>query len=59
MTYGVAGFTVGSQRGSAVTSAYTGRFPFTDGALGVVVFEPEGRPYVDPAGEAAAGLATQ
>ena len=59
VTYGVAGFSVGSQRGSAVSPAYSGRFPFTDGALGRVVFEPDGRPYRDPSGEAAAGMAIQ
>ncbi len=59
VTYGVAGFSVGSQRGSAVTPAYTGRFAFTPGALGRVVIEPEGRSYRDPAGESAAGMAIQ
>ncbi len=59
VTFGVQGFTVGYQRGSAVTPAYEGRFEVTPGALARVVIEPEGRPYSDPAAEQRAASAIQ
>jgi arylsulfatase len=59
VTFGVGGFTVGYQRGSAVTPAYHGRFEITGGALVRVVIEADGRPYRDPAREERAALATQ
>ena len=59
VSFGVAGFTVGYQRGTAVTRAYEAPFAFTRGALGRVVVEVAGHPWRDPAGDARVGLATQ
>jgi arylsulfatase len=59
ITLGLPGFTVGYQRGAAVTPAYEGRFAFTPGALVKVVIEADGRPYADPAAEDRAAAAIQ
>jgi len=59
LTYGVEGFSVGYQRGGAVTPAYRGRFEFTPGALERVVIEADGAPYRNPTAEDRAALATQ
>jgi arylsulfatase len=59
VTFGMVGFTVGYQRGSAVTPSYDGRFAITADALTRVVIEAEGRPYRDPEGEQRTGMATQ
>jgi arylsulfatase len=59
ITYGMAGFTVGHQRGSPITPAYEPPFAFSDGALGVVVVEAEGRAPRNPQAEQRAGQAMQ
>ena len=59
ITYGVAGFSAGYQRGAAVTPAYQAPFSFTGGHLGRVVVEAEGRPFRPPVAEDRAGLSTQ
>ena len=59
ITFGVAGFTVGYQRGTAVSSAYEGRFDITPDALVRVVMEADGRPYRNPEGEDRAAMAIQ
>lgn len=59
VTFGVHGFTVGYQRGSAVTPALRGRCDFTPGALVRLVVETERRvPRPAPA-EDRQGMATQ
>ena len=59
ITFGVAGFTVGYQRGTPVSPAYEGRFDMTPGALVRVVMEADGRPYRNPEGEDRAAMRIQ
>jgi arylsulfatase len=59
ITYGMAPFSVGYQRGPAVAPDYEPPFAFAPGVLGEVVFEVEGRPYRDPAAEQRAASAIQ
>jgi hypothetical protein len=59
VTFGMVGFTVGYQRGSAVTPAYDGRFQITPDSLTRVVIEADGRPYRDPEGEQRTAMAIQ
>jgi arylsulfatase len=59
VTFGMAGFSVGYQRGGAITPACPGRCPITPGALSRVVIEAAGRPYRDPAGEQQAAMFIQ
>ena len=59
ITFGVAGFTVGYQRGTSVSPAYEGRFDMTPGALARVVMEADGRPYRNPEGEDRAAMRIQ
>jgi arylsulfatase A-like enzyme len=58
ITYGMAPFSVGYQRGSAVTPAYEPPFTFT-GALRRVIVEPDGAPWRDPQAEERAAVAMQ
>ena len=59
ITYGMAGFSVGYQRGSAVTPAYEPPFTFTEHALRRVIVEPEGAPWRNPSAEERAAVAMQ
>jgi hypothetical protein len=59
ITFGVAGFSVGQQRGSSVSPAYRSPFRFTAGALRAVVVEAEGSPWRDPVAEVDAQVAMQ
>ncbi len=59
VTYGVAGFSVGHQRGAAITPAYRPPFAFREGVLRRVVVETAGRAWRDPSAEQRAGLAIQ
>ena len=58
-TYGTLGFTVGYQRGAAVTPAYVAPSEFTAGALREVIFEAAGQPYRNPALQDRAAQAMQ
>ena len=59
ITFGLVGFSVGHQRGSAITPAYRTPFTFTPGALGKVLVDVAGRPWQDPVAEFEARLAMQ
>jgi arylsulfatase len=59
ITFGVAGFSVGHQLGSAITPGYQPPFAFTARRLGPVVVEVDGVPWRDPAAELDAQLAIQ
>ncbi len=60
MTYGIiGGFTVGYQRGTAVSPSYTPPFRLADGVLKRVVIEPDGLEYRDPPAEERADVAMQ
>jgi arylsulfatase len=59
ITYGVEGFTVGHQRGSAVSSDYEAPFAIDPKVLSHVVIEAAGRPYRDPAPEERVAAARQ
>jgi arylsulfatase len=59
VTFGVAGFSVGQQRGHSVTPEYESPFRFTRGRLGTVVVETAGEPWRDPPAERDAQLAIQ
>jgi arylsulfatase A-like enzyme len=59
ITYGMAGFSVGHQRGSAITPDYEPPFSFTKDALRRVIVEPEGTPWRDPNAEERAAVAMQ
>ena len=59
VTVGVHGFTVGHQRGSAITPAYSGRFELTEGALRQVVVETDDRSHRPVPAEDRVGMATQ
>ncbi len=60
VTFGVSGgFCVGHQRGSAITTAYSGRFDITPGTLDRVVIEAAGHAYRHPEGEERTEMATQ
>jgi arylsulfatase len=58
-SYGMAGFTVGYQRGSAVVPGLVGPCPMPEGSVRRVVFEAQGQPYRNPEAEQRAGLAMQ
>ena len=59
VTYGIVGFTVGYQRGTAVSSAYEPPFALPGGVLRRVVVEPEGLEHRDPPAEERAAEAMQ
>ncbi len=59
VTLGVQGFTVGHQRGPAVTTAYAAPFAITPGVLRLVTMTTEGREHRDPVGEQRAAIAMQ
>jgi arylsulfatase len=59
ITYGVEGFTVGHQRGSAVSSDYEAPFAIDPQVLSHVVIDAAGRPYRDPAAEERVAAARQ
>jgi arylsulfatase len=59
VTYGIVGFTVGYQRGTAVSPTYSPPFAFDHHALLKVVVEPDGLEYRDKPAEERAGLAIQ
>ena len=59
VTYGLVGFTVGYQRGTAVSPTYEPPFALADGVLHTVVVEPDGREYRDPPAEEQAAVAMQ
>ncbi len=59
ITFGVAGFSVGHQRGRAVTTAYEAPFTFTPGRLGTVTIDAAGRAYRNPTAEVNAQIAMQ
>jgi arylsulfatase len=59
VTYGLVGFTVGYQRGSAVSPTYAPPFAMAASVLGKVVIEPDGVEYRDPPAEERAGVAMQ
>jgi arylsulfatase len=60
VTYGIiGGFTVGYQRGTAVSPSYKSPFALPDGVLTRVVVEPEGKEYRDPPAEERANIAMQ
>ena len=56
MTYGLVGFTVGYQRGTAVSPTYAPPFALPKGVLRKVVIEPDGLEYRDPPAEERAGV---
>ena len=59
VTYGLVGFTVGYQRGTAVSPTYDPPFVLPKGVLRSVVIEPDGLDYRDPPAEERAGVAMQ
>jgi hypothetical protein len=60
VTYGIiGGFTMGYQRGTAVSPSYTPPFRLADGVLKRVVIEPDGLEYRDPPAEERADVAMQ
>jgi hypothetical protein len=59
ISFGVEGFSVGSQRGAPVTDAYETPFAIDHRVLRRVVIDGMGPPYRDPAGEARAAMAQQ
>ncbi len=59
VTYGLVGFTVGYQRGTAVSPTYAPPFALPKGVLRKVVIEPDGLEFRDPPAEERAGVAMQ
>ena len=59
VTFGVAPFSVGSQRSSPILPGLVGRAAITPDVVREIVIETEGRAYRDPAAEQRAALATQ
>ena len=59
ITYGLVGFTVGYQRGTAVSPTYEPPFAVARDVLQRVVVEPDGEEYRDPLAEERAGVAMQ
>jgi arylsulfatase A-like enzyme len=59
ITFGVAGFSVGHQRGSSISPAYRPPFTFTADALHRVIVEADGRPWQDRSAELDARVAMQ
>ncbi|HVA42965.1 MAG TPA: hypothetical protein VNF50_05730, partial [Acidimicrobiales bacterium] len=59
ITFGMHGFTVGYQRGPAVSPSYEGRFEITPGSLERVVIEAAGRAWRDPEREDRAAMSIQ
>ena len=59
VTYGIVGFTVGYQRGTAVSPTYDPPFALDPSVLGRVVVEPAGREHRDPPAEERAAIAAQ
>jgi arylsulfatase len=59
ITYGVEGFTVGYDRGAAVTSAYEAPFAIDHGVLRRVTIDGIGSPHRDHAAEERVALAQQ
>ena len=59
VTYGIVGFTVGYQRGTAVSPTYHPPFAIDHRVLRRVVVEPDGLEYRDPPAEEQAAVAMQ
>ena len=59
VTYGIVGFTVGYQRGTAVSPTYDPPFAIDHRVLRRVVVEPDGLEYRDPPAEEQAAVAMQ
>jgi hypothetical protein len=59
VTFGMHGFTVGYQRGSAINPEVAGRRPVTPGALRQVVIETLSGPHRRPPTEDRVGMASQ
>ncbi len=59
VTYGLVGFTVGYQRGTAVAPTYEPPFRLGASVLQRVVVEPDGQEFRDPPAEERAGVAMQ
>jgi arylsulfatase len=59
VTFGMHGFTVGYQRGSAINPEFAGRRPVTPGALRRVVIETLSGPHRHPPAEDRVGMASQ
>jgi arylsulfatase len=59
VTYGIVGFTVGYQRGTAVSPSYQPPFAIDDAVLRRVVIEPDGLEYRDVPAEEQASVAMQ
>jgi arylsulfatase len=59
VTYGIVGFTVGYQRGTAVSPTYQPPFAIDHAVLRSVLVEPDGLEYRDPPAEEHASIAMQ
>ncbi|GAC1530876.1 MAG: arylsulfatase [Acidimicrobiales bacterium] len=59
ITFGTIGFSVGYQRGAAVTPAYSGRYEIPPGGLVRLIVDADGQAYRDPVREDRAAQAMQ